>query len=614
MCGCALSAALACGSTSQHSSAGAPIAEDPPALAVDAAAAPAGKPVQYTLPSFTPPVEPNRVCAKTATKTPPKPAPAAAPQRIKKQKKRHYDFSGDTIEPVDYGPRVAERASPSFERTAASIRRGLRDLTRYISGCYRWVRFRKRRVANVAPTVHFELTVHPMGNVSGVKAWVFDKRKAAQDLGACVGKGLLAMKVPGTTARLTRVKSSIRFVRSGLDRPDKPVASPPALPVRRPAHAAACIKAPARLPVDELRIDNLARFDDWDPFHAAMQDRLRRARAAARARKRRGKGQGGRVSVRPPVLIGCSGDRGDNINKRGIRAEVRNNLGALRGCYRAARARNPSLSGTVVTTFEILPEGMPAKVRARGVDAQLERCVSAALTELRFSASDEGGTVVVRYPFHFRADKMDTTALPSEGLARARALLERGDGHRAAEAFAAVIRTSGGTVDECYGRLGVLEAMLVSAPWRDDPRVWAASLDVARYITRTSAKLALGECLTRAAALTRDVASERATWRITRTHTGNYPLASVGTVKHISELLSAWPAHPHHVRLRLIRAAELARLDRYRKAKEAYQEALQYRLSKRWVAHALEGHSHARKRADEYGGSGPLVRRTRCGP
>ncbi len=77
-----------------------------------------------------------------------------------------------------------------------------------------------------------------------------------------------------------------------------------------------------------------------------------------------------------------------------------------RGCYDAARKRNPGLAGKVIINFAIDSEGVVGET-AQGIqdgqlqDQELVACLSAVINTVRFAASPKGKTTRAYHRFEF---------------------------------------------------------------------------------------------------------------------------------------------------------------------------------------------------------------------
>lgn len=85
---------------------------------------------------------------------------------------------------------------------------------------------------------------------------------------------------------------------------------------------------------------------------------------------------------------------------------VQNNRDKFRACYETSQKAHPDMQGKVVLKFVLAPDG---SIKEAGIDkgnsdiadADLDRCLTAALKTLVFPASKRRMESVVRYPFHF---------------------------------------------------------------------------------------------------------------------------------------------------------------------------------------------------------------------
>lgn len=113
-------------------------------------------------------------------------------------------------------------------------------------------------------------------------------------------------------------------------------------------------------------------------------------------------GMRGRKASPPQVRIGNASATGD-LDKNIIRRYIRRKLPRIRNCYEKQLLVKPSLQGTVVTQFQISPQGSVQGANAKGIgDGDVESCVAAAIQSIQFPKPKGGGYVNVRYPFHFQ--------------------------------------------------------------------------------------------------------------------------------------------------------------------------------------------------------------------
>ena len=113
-------------------------------------------------------------------------------------------------------------------------------------------------------------------------------------------------------------------------------------------------------------------------------------------------GMRGRKASAPQIRIGNASATGD-LDKNIIRRYIRRKLPRIRYCYEKELLVKPSLSGTVVTQFQISPQGVVQGATAGGMgDKGVEDCVADAIRSIQFPKPKGGGFVNVRYPFIFQ--------------------------------------------------------------------------------------------------------------------------------------------------------------------------------------------------------------------
>jgi FHA domain len=113
-------------------------------------------------------------------------------------------------------------------------------------------------------------------------------------------------------------------------------------------------------------------------------------------------GMRGRTSAVPTVSIGSPTANGD-LDKAIIRRYIKRNLAKIQYCYEKELLAKPSLSGTVQTTFLIMPNGTVSSASGNGVDATVASCVASVVKAIEFPKPKNGGSVQVNYPFIFRS-------------------------------------------------------------------------------------------------------------------------------------------------------------------------------------------------------------------
>jgi hypothetical protein len=113
-------------------------------------------------------------------------------------------------------------------------------------------------------------------------------------------------------------------------------------------------------------------------------------------------GMRGRKASAPQIRIGNASATGD-LDKNIIRRYIRRKLPRIRYCYEKELLVKPSLAGTVVTQFQISPQGVVQGATAGGMgDKGVEDCVADAIRSIQFPKPKGGGFVNVRYPFIFQ--------------------------------------------------------------------------------------------------------------------------------------------------------------------------------------------------------------------
>lgn len=111
-----------------------------------------------------------------------------------------------------------------------------------------------------------------------------------------------------------------------------------------------------------------------------------------------GLGQPGRV---PTTSFGLPSATGE-LDRLTIRYSIRQRIQNIQSCYENQLRSKPTLAGTVVVQFYILPSGKVASATASGVDPAVASCVADVIKAIVFPRPRRGG-VAVNYPFAFRA-------------------------------------------------------------------------------------------------------------------------------------------------------------------------------------------------------------------
>ena len=113
-----------------------------------------------------------------------------------------------------------------------------------------------------------------------------------------------------------------------------------------------------------------------------------------------GSGCRGRTAAVPTVRIGqpegCTGD----CEKSLLRRAIRGCLPKIRYCYEKHLLTDPTLAGTVTTTFVLTPEGAVLEITATGVSDGVALCIRDVVTRIKFPRFES--LLSITYPFHFR--------------------------------------------------------------------------------------------------------------------------------------------------------------------------------------------------------------------
>ena len=87
-----------------------------------------------------------------------------------------------------------------------------------------------------------------------------------------------------------------------------------------------------------------------------------------------------------------------------IQSYIRRHAAAIHACYEKELRRNPTLRGRITVEWTIESTGLVsnAKVKSSTLENQaVETCVVDRIKRIRFPASDEAGSAIVRMPFDF---------------------------------------------------------------------------------------------------------------------------------------------------------------------------------------------------------------------
>lgn len=108
-----------------------------------------------------------------------------------------------------------------------------------------------------------------------------------------------------------------------------------------------------------------------------------------------------RKSGVPPVKIGQA-VLTEGLDKNTIRRYIRQRLPRIKYCYEKQLLVSPGLAGTVLSDFQISPQGAVISSSATGVSDEVSSCVADVISTVHFPRTKNGLVVQVKYPFTFR--------------------------------------------------------------------------------------------------------------------------------------------------------------------------------------------------------------------
>jgi hypothetical protein len=88
-----------------------------------------------------------------------------------------------------------------------------------------------------------------------------------------------------------------------------------------------------------------------------------------------------------------------DLDRIAIRRILRQRMAPIFGCYERL---SPADRRRVVVRFTIGPTGTVLSSSAGGPQGELENCIAAAFAGITFEKPENGGTLTVTYPLHFR--------------------------------------------------------------------------------------------------------------------------------------------------------------------------------------------------------------------
>jgi TonB family protein len=95
-----------------------------------------------------------------------------------------------------------------------------------------------------------------------------------------------------------------------------------------------------------------------------------------------------------------------SLDKELVRQVIQRNRGQIRFCYESLLNRFPKLGGKVAIRFTIATEGnvvTSSVAQSTAGNSELEQCVAGRVRTWTFPKPKGGGSVVVTYPFIFKA-------------------------------------------------------------------------------------------------------------------------------------------------------------------------------------------------------------------
>ena len=111
-----------------------------------------------------------------------------------------------------------------------------------------------------------------------------------------------------------------------------------------------------------------------------------------------------RTAAVPTDIIGRPIIGGD-LDKDIIRRYIKRSIQSIAYCYEKQLLATPGLEGTVTVQFLIAPNGTVQAANGSGLNSAVSSCVASIVSNIKFPAPKNGGTVQVNYPFNFRAPR-----------------------------------------------------------------------------------------------------------------------------------------------------------------------------------------------------------------
>jgi hypothetical protein len=390
------------------------------------------------------------------------------------------------------------------------------------------------------------------------------------------------MRLPTARPLRTTFTTTLRFVPSGQEAPDRALAPPPSPPPEPPA-VHGCLLVPST-PARVQRLATPAPLLLVSDHDAAQAERQRQ-----RVCRRRGV----RCSIRPRI-VACAAQVRAGPGKERIVRGMRHQWGAFRRCYREALGRRPGLAGQVVLGATISPTGLLSDARVRRAtvaEPALARCLTRALARITFRPSPYH--ISFTYPLRLVPALRPPVEVPTRAtvdrlLELAAYQLRRGDGAAALVSYSALLRARPRAAVACHWRVNAVLAMVQVAPWID-ARVRSAFNGLAAHLRQHPRGVYSGQCAARAA---RELA-HLATDPHRRARRTGEPEGLQIAVAWYRRLLSLKPDPRQAHELSYYLAEALYRLERYQEALRAYEQVV--RLGGRWVKDAADAARYCRQ-------------------
>ncbi|WNG25666.1 adventurous gliding motility protein GltG [Cystobacter fuscus] len=122
-----------------------------------------------------------------------------------------------------------------------------------------------------------------------------------------------------------------------------------------------------------------------------------------------GRSVGGLAGTKKSVEVGIAAEEATvsgSLDKELVRQVIQRNRGQIRFCYESLLNRFPKLGGKVAIRFTIATEGnvvTSSVAQSTAGNSELEQCVAGRVRTWTFPKPQGGGSVVVTYPFIFKA-------------------------------------------------------------------------------------------------------------------------------------------------------------------------------------------------------------------